>query len=448
MTDTEALHICRSNPFLSSARLLACAALCCLSGLASAQVPLATVVELAQRNSSAVHLAQANLNKATAAYSESRDSLIPSVTVASGVPTFPSAGFTGTPSSIFAASVQSLIYSIPQRHYISSASLAVKSAKINLEDAREQAALEASTAYVELDFIQRELVLIHQQEEASLRLVQIEQQRAEAGVDPLSAVLEARLTSKQMRLKRFHLEARAEILTAQIVALTGLRTEAVLVDHSSIPDIPQIRPGASARTLPGIEAAHLLAQSRMLQAKGDQEINSLPQLSFSAQYFRNTTLLNDVNSYYKRPLPANNFSSGISVQIPIFDMGHRAKTRGSAADALKTKVESEQAEHQNDLEVARLDASIRELDELAEIASLKQQIAQEQLKAVLAQLELGTGSDAAPQLSPKAEQLARIDERQKLEDSLEAELNLSKARLGLLRALGHLSDWLAELKTK
>ena len=93
-----------------------------------------------------------------------------------------------------------------------------------------------------------------------------------------------------------------------------------------------------------------------------------------------------------------------------------------------------------------------ELDALAEVASLKQQIADAQLKTVLAQLELGNGAETGPgvqpQLTPKAEQLARIDERQKYEDSLDASLDLAKARLSLLRALGHIQDWLNELRGK
>ncbi len=88
----------------------------------------------------------------------------------------------------------------------------------------------------------------------------------------------------------------------------------------------------------------------------------------------------------------------------------------------------------------------------AEVASLKQQIAAEQLKSVLAQLELGNGATstpgAPPQLSPTAEQQARIDERQKYLDALDAGLDLSKARLDLLRALGHMQDWLNELHAK
>jgi hypothetical protein len=48
-------------------------------------------------------------------------------------------------------------------------------------------------------------------------------------------------------------------------------------------------------------------------------------------------------------------------------------------------------------------------------------------------------------LTPKAEQLARIDAGQRLTESMDAGLDLAKARLGLLRALGHMDDWLHEL---
>jgi hypothetical protein len=187
-------------------------------------------------------------------------------------------------------------------------------------------------------------------------------------------------------------------------------------------------------------------------AKGDEETNFLPQLSFVAQYNRNTTILNNVNFYFKNPLPANNFSSGIEIQIPIFDMGHRAKAHESAADALRATVEAEQAEKQNELQISELSGEIRELDTQAEIASLKQQIASDQLKTVLTQLELGNASGATPgaqpQLTPKAEQLARIDASQRLQDALDAGFELSKARLGLLRALGHMDDWIRELHAK
>jgi hypothetical protein len=115
-------------------------------------------------------------------------------------------------------------------------------------------------------------------------------------------------------------------------------------------------------------------------------------------------------------------------------------------------VEAEQAQKQNDLAVTEASASITELDAQAEVASLKLQIASAQLKTVLAQMETGNGSGSGagsqPQASPKNEQLARIDEQQKAADALGASFDLSKARLNLLRALGHMDDWLKELRGK
>lgn len=420
-------------------------ALLATPSLASAQISLAKVVELAQQNSVAVHLAQANLDKARAAFSESRDAVIPSLSVSTGVPTFPSVGFTGTPSSIISASIQSLIFGIPQKHYINSASFAVKSAREALADAMEQVALDASNDYVELDTVTAEVRVIDQQLESAALLVEIEQQRGEAGVDPYSALLEAQLTQAEMRLRKAHLQAQAEQLTAELASLTGLHSEAIATDHASIPEIPRIH--AVARVLPGIAAQRLLAESKLQQAQGDDKINYLPQLSFGAQYYRHTSLLNEEDNYFKSPLPVNNFTSGISVQVPIFNIGGHAKARESAADALKARIEAEQSQQQNDQAIAKMSSSIRELDALAEVSRLKQEIAAEQLKTVEAELTTGNGSDQ-PQLSPKAEQLARIDQGQKQQDSLEAQLSLDKARLGLLRALGHMSDWLNELKTK
>ena len=420
--------------------------------LLSAQVSLATVVDLAQRNSTPVRIAQADVNKADAALAESKDVIIPSLLLGTGLPAFPEVGFTGNPPSIWTATVQSLVFSIPQKRYIEAARFGLQAASSNLKDAREQVALDASTAYIEFDTVEHDLTAAHEQEGFATRLVQIEQERAEAGVEPLSELLQARLTAAQVKLRRQELEARAGTLAQQLAGLTGLPVGSITPDHSSIPEVPKITGDEPSRRLSGIESAQMLARSKQRSAKGDEEIDYLPQLTFVAQYNRNTTILNDVNSFFARPLPANNFSSGISIQIPLFDMAHRAKSKESAADALRATVEAEQAQRQNDVQIAELTGSIHELDTQAEIASLKQQIADEHLKAVLTQLELGNGSGAGPnttpQLSPKAEQLSRIDESERLMEALDAGFELVKARLSLLRALGHMEDWLNELHPK
>lgn len=419
---------------------------------AVAQVSLSTVVDLAQRNSTAVRIAQADVAKSQAVLSESRDVLIPSLSFSTGIPAFPELGFTGSPPSIWNATVQSLVISVPQKYYIDASRAGLHAATSSLKHAREQAALDASTTYIELDAVNRELDAAHHQETLAARLVDIEQQRAEAGVDPLSELLQAKLTTANLKLARLHLETRAATLSKQLSVLTGLPLGSISPDHASIPEIPQIRGDAKPLILAGTESARFLALSKQRLAKGDEATNYFPQLSFFAQYNRNTTLLNNVNFYFAHPLPANNFSSGFAIQVPLFDMGHRAKGHESAADALRATVEAEQSERQNEVQIAELTGTLRELEAQAEVAGLKQQIAADQLKTVQTQLENGNGAGSASggsaQLSPKAEQLAQIDERQKYTDAQEAELGLAKARLELLRSLGHMEDWLNELHTK
>lgn len=418
----------------------------------SAQVSLTTVVDLAQRNSATVRIAQANVQKAQAGLSESKDAVIPSVQFATGLPTFPEVGFTGSPPSVWTATVQSLIFGIPQKRYIDAARFGLQAATANLKAARQQVALDASVAYIELDTVNRELDAAHEQEGYANRLVAIEQERSEAGVDPLSELLQAQLTAAQVKLARIRLEARAGTLATQIAALTGLPVGSITPDTKSIPEIPKLSGDPPDHNTGEIRAAQLLALAKSEQARGDKEINYFPQLSFFAQYNRNTTLLNSVNDYFRKALPANNFSSGISIDVPIFNFVRRAKARESAAEALRARVEAEQARRQNDVQIADLSGQLQELDAMAEIAGLKQQIAAEQLKTVETQLNSGSGAgagpNAQPQPSPKLMQLARIDEREKYEDELSAGLDLTKARLGLLRATGHLQDWLNELQGK
>ena len=417
--------------------------------LLPAQVSLATLVDMASKNCGQVKTAQADLDKARAALAQSRDAFIPTIAFGSGLPAFPSIGFTGNLPTIWEANVTSLVFSLPQVQFIHAARAGVNAALANLKDAHEQVALDTSTAYIELDTLNQELATVKEQESFANRLTDIEQQRAEAGVDPLSELLQAKLTAAQLKLKRLHLETRASTVAQQLSALTGMPVAAIVTDHASIPAIPAVK-ASEAKQLAGIQSANFLALSKEFVARGDlQHKRMYPEVGFGIQYNRNTTLLNNINKYYAQPLPANNFSSGFSIRVPLFDWGARDKALQSTAEALRAKVEAEQTEQQNNVQIATLNGTLRELDAQAEVASLKKQISDEQLKTIEAQLELGNGGGAGPgapaQLAPKAEQQARIDERQNYQDSLDADLNLSKARLNLLRALGHMQDWLDEL---
>lgn len=422
---------------------------CLLAPAAQAQVSLATVVDFAQRNSSAVKLAQADLMRSQAALSQTEDAYIPNLAIGSTVGY--SYGFpTGQPS-VGSATMQSLVVSYSQRQYVKSARAGIEAANLALKDAREQVALDASTAYIELDTVTRELAAARQQQQFTDDLVRIEQQRDEAGVDSDIDLLQARLTAANLKLQRLHLETRAGTLAKQLAVLTDLPVGSILPDHASIPEIPAVTADETPLNLPGVDSATALARSKQFQAKGDDLAWKRLQVGFGAVYNYDSNELNNYSYYYRNFTP-NNVSFGLQITVPFFDFSLRAKARETAAEALRATVEAEQAERQNDVQIATLTGNLRELDAQAEVASLKQQLAEAQLKTVLTELETGNGSPAGPngqpQASPKAEQQARIEERLRYEEAQEAALGLAKARLNLLRSLGHMEDWLKELHSK
>ena len=439
----------RQNSCRLTAPLLAALALGFASVRLQAQVSLTTVVELAQKNSSAVKLADADLQKAQAALGQTEDAYIPNFVIGSQIGY--SHGFpTGQPS-VGNASMQSLVLSFSQRQYTKAARAGVEAANLGLKDAKEQVALDASTAYIEMDSVNSEIDASREQEQDAARLVAIEQDRTDAGVDSLSNLLQAKLTAAQLNLSRLHLESRSATLAKQLAILTGLPVGSIVPDHASIPDIPTVSANEAPQPLLGVQSANALARSKLLEAKGADLAWRRPSIGFGAVYNYDSNELNSYSKYYNNFTP-NNVSFGLQISLPFFDFAVRAKAKVSAAEALRAKVEAEQAQQQNDIQISQLTASLRELDAEAEVASLKQQISAEQLKSVLAQLEVGNGQTgtpgAPPQLSPTAEQQARIDERQKYVDAIDSGFDLSKARLNLLRALGHMQDWLDELHTR
>lgn len=419
---------------------------------AMAQVSLRTVVDLAQRESTTVRMATADVDKAQAVLAQSYSVYIPNLSIGSSLGY--SQGFPVGQPSVGSVTMQSLFFSGSQRNYIQAAKSGLDAANLNLKDAKEQVALETSTAYIELDAVNRELDSARQQQQFADKLISIENERAEAGVDTALDLLEAKLTSANLKLARIHLESRASKLAKQLSVLTGMPLGTMTPDHASIPEIPSVSGEIKPRLLPSLYAADAATRSKYLQAHGDDLLWRRPSINFVAIYNYDVYSMGDYADYYKKQsLRPNNVTFGLQINFPFYDFALRAKAKQGAAEALRVKVEAEQAKRQNEVAISQLTGSLRELDALAEVASLKQQIAEQHLKSVITSLELGNGADAntvgAPaQLSPKAEQLARIDERQKASDALETDFDLQRARLNLLRALGHIEDWLNVLHTK
>jgi hypothetical protein len=78
----------------------------------------------------------------------------------------------------------------------------------------------------------------------------------------------------------------------------------------------------------------------------------------------------------------------------------------------------------------------------ARIADLQAEFAREQLESVLLQMKSPPAAAGAVAVTPADEMQARIEERARTSDALEAHFTLLKAQLSLLRVTGGLSAWI------
>jgi outer membrane protein TolC len=420
---------------------------------AHAQLSLYTAVDLARRNSPSVHLAQADVARATAALAESRDVYLPSASIGSSIGY--SYGFPVGQPSIYNLQAQSLVLSFSQRDYIRGARAALRTAQLSLEDSLDQVALDTALDYIELATIERQLKALEEQKSYAERLGSIEQQRVAAGVESRMNATRAELNAAQADLRRLDLEAQAALLRQRLAHLTGLAAKDMAPQPESIPGEPLAAaadgtgneagrgPANEAVNGPGnagVEAGFSNALARHSIALGDHHQSYRPQVSLGVNYSRYAAF-NNYQEYYLR-FQHNNFDAGLELQLPLFDAGKQAKARESAADAVRADVQALQGRQNSVEQVVQLSGSLAELRAQQRVARLQDDLAGEQLESVLTQLRDGPAAPGAAALSPTDEMLARIAERQRYVDLLASDLQLTRAELNLLRATGGLGEWL------
>jgi outer membrane protein TolC len=408
-----------------------------------AQISFTTAVTLALKSNPKVLMAQADVDKALATLQQLRDAYIPNVVGGSGVGP-PSYGFPLGQPSIFNITSTSLVFSYSQRDYLRAAQAALDAAKLSLKDIREGVAEDAAVTYLSLDRDMQRQTALQQQQEFADHLVSIVQDRLEAGQDTPIDLISSRLTAAQVHFARLRAEDETDADRAHLARLIGLPAQALGTTNDSVPAFPTSSPqvnGDSPMTSPAVESAYAVARSKRQTAFGDARYLWRPQIYFEGQYSRFAKYTN-IQDYYFR-FQQNNAAVGVQITIPLYDMVHRAKARESAADAAHAQHEADSIRDQF------LDSRIRarhtaaELSTRAEIASLDQQLALQQLEVLLVQLRSGTGNLSGPQMSPKDEQTVRIAEREKFVAVLNANFEAQAAEIGLLRSAGELETWIA-----
>jgi outer membrane protein TolC len=409
---------------------------------AKAQISFYTAVDLALRNSHEVKIAVADVDRAAAGVSQAKDAYVPTMAIGSSLGY--SYGFPVGQPTVANASANSLVLSFSQPAMIRAAHASLTAAQASLRDTREKVVADAALSYIELDTDKRELEALDQQHSFGERLIEIERQRNVAGLSSAMDVTQAELINAQLELRRLHIQDHMSLLRLRLANLTGLTENSITPESASIPGAP-VAPTADTlnATLSthsaAVAASEADAKSKQYIAAGDKGKIWRPEVAFGIQYSRYAKF-NNYAQYYLR-FQHNNFDVGVNAVLPIFDAQARDRARGSAADAVHAREQANLLRLQLGEQTRELSGGLAELRAQQKIARLQSDYAQENVDAVMIQLQNGSGNPNVSPLTPRDEQKARIEERRRYVDKLDADFQLMQAEIQLQRSLGTVEEW-------
>lgn len=383
--------------------------------------------------------AELDLKKAQQNLAIAKDIFVPSVVTGGGLGwTY---GITLTVPTIFTVNAQSLVYSNQQRFAIRAAHAEIEAAQFALAEARQQTEEDAAITLIQLDENRSALAALQEQQSFSAKLVSILEDRVRAGLDSELDLHKAQRGALQMDLQRMQAEDDRASLLSHLEELTGLPQSELELAHDSIPAIPDAgEPEIAAQSgfaTPALLAAEATARAKMEHAKGDAHYTWRPIINFAAQYGR-VSPINDVSAFYNLHGNYNTANVGVIFSFPMIDRVRKDAARLSMADAVRSEIDLQDQRSQEIANRMKISRSVRLIEARAKIADMDLTIAQDELKSVDIQLH---GVSGSPPITPKEEQQARIQERQKYIDLLDARMQLAKARISLLRETGQLDGW-------
>jgi outer membrane protein TolC len=445
------MRIAMLVPAKTTRRTLPALLLLAATAAASAQISLTSAVDLALRSNPKILAAQADVAKAHASIDAARDAYIPVVSATGGVGE--SKGVPLGVPVIFSLSSNSLVFNFSQRDNLRAAEAGLHAANLTLLDLRDQVAEDVVVTYLQLDNAEQRQTVMADELGYANRLVAIVQDRLDAGQDTRIDLLHARRTAKQIELQQLQVQDQVNTLADHLARLIGLPGNQLKTVPDSIPALPSVSALNTALQQTetedsfGIKAAFANAHSKLELAFGESRYRFRPQVSLGASYDRISTDFTDYTNYYPgfTTQSQNAYSIGISITLPIIDRTHDAHAREDAAGASQayfTALDQRNLFREGRL---KLQHGAAELQARTELAAIDRDLAQEDLKTILLQLSGPGSTDGTKQLSPKDEQNARLQERAKTLDLLDAEFQLSQTQVNLMRQTGQLDLWLRSL---
>ncbi|HEV2696568.1 MAG TPA: TolC family protein [Terriglobales bacterium] len=404
---------------------------------------LKRAVDLALTHSPASGQAAADEQRAFASFRETRDQFIPQLLIGSGLGDswgYP-LSLEGSAPSLVNMSAQSALFNPALRNGMRAARSEYKAAQIGTKDRRNQIIQDTTLAYLELLKWQQMTTPLQQQRDDAANMEQVVQQRIQQGIDSPSQGTEARLSTARAKLRYVQAQGAIDELRSTLSQLTGLPPASIEAVPESVPALPET-PSDSADSAtpltsnPAVLFADEHARAETFKARAEH-LALWPSVDFASQYAVLAKFNNWLQFFPSKAFERNNATIGVVIRFPFFNASQHAHAEAADAEAVRARKEAEATKNQVSQETLKLRHSVEQLGAAKEVSELEYEIAKSEVDAV--QIRMNSGNATVHDSAN-----ARLQLAEKYNALQDADFQLQRARIGLLRTTGGLETWVEQ----
>ena len=397
-------------------------------------------VDLALTHSPMAGEAGADQQRAFASLREARDQYIPQMNVGSGLGNswgYP-LSLEGSAPSLFNVSAQSAMFNPALREFVRAARSEYRATGETSKDRRNQIIQDTTLTYLELMKWEQLMDQVRGQHDDALKMEQVVGQRIREGVDSEQMRTQARLAMARAKLRVTQAQGAVDVLRAALSQLTGLPAATIETAPDSVPAMPAFAleadlPAKAAESSPAVLSAREHAIAQGFRARGEHRA-LWPSVDFASQYAVLAKFNNWTQFFPTKAFERNNATIGVVIRFPFLNFSQKAHAQAADADAIHANKEVEVAKNQVSQETLKLQRAVQQLTAAQEVSELEYELAKSNVDALDIKMSAGTASvhEAAN---------ARTEMTEKYSALQDANFQLLRARIGLLRATGELETW-------
>jgi len=395
-------------------------------------------IDLALQHSGITAIATANQWRSQKAYEEVRNHYLPQLTVGSGLGYsygFPLTLEGSAPSVANFTSTQS-VFNLSLRQFLKAAKIDWKASSFDVQDKRAEVILDTALSYAELVNLTGKLSTLAEAQAAADKAESVTEQRVKEGVDSQLDLTKSQLAAARIRLRIADAQGQSDVLREHLAQATGLTPAEIQPDPESIPQLPLISQeddlaARAAANSPAVKLAEQKAEAAAARAKGEHKA-TLPYADLASQYAY-LARFNNYDQYFLK-YSTNNLAAGLNIRFPFYNPVQKAHAEQADADSIVAHKEADLTRYKVGEDTLRLQRSLRQLQAARDVAKLEWQVSVGDLAGVQARMQTGNANlrDA---------QFAQLDVNDKFAAYLDAEFELTRAELQLLRLTGELENW-------